>query len=215
MQILNEAFTEHDLNPFMVFSSGGKLLNYNREAEYLFSFVLPNKLYEVAVNYAPKSFGTRSSHVNLRYDRYTFCALLVGYFDDEKIGIKLYKEMTNIATSATKEDTTLTNLFALLELSKNSLFANKDLQIKESLDPTLPEMKLHVQNFLKLLNRIFTEYVNAKEIEIIVRLKIGQNLIVEGKSYPICNISIINHDVKIQNVNELYTLASAANVMVI
>jgi len=215
MQTLSETFLEYDLNPFMVFSSDGKLLNYNQEAEYLFSFVLPNKLYEVAVNYAPQSFGTRRSQVNLRYDRYTFCALLVGYLDDEKIGIKLYKEMTNVTKTVDKDDTTLINLFSLLELSKNSVFASKDVLITESLDPTIPEMKLHVENFLKLLNRIFSEYANTKEIEIMVRLKIGQNLVVDGKSYPICNVSIQNIDTNISNISILHSLATEANVMLI
>lgn len=215
MQLLSEAFLEYDLNPFIVFSCSGKLLHYNHEAEYLLSFVTPNKLYELAVNYAPKSFGTRRSQVHLRYDRYTFCALLVGYLDDEKIGLKLYKEMTNSVSNVSKHDATVTNLFALLELSKNSIFANKEVLITESLDPAIPEMKLHIQSFLKLLNRIFTEYVNSSEIEIRVRLKIGQNLVVDGKSYPICNVGVISHKVEIQNSNALHLLASEANVMVI
>jgi hypothetical protein len=172
-------------------------------------------LYQLAVNYAPKSFGTLRSQVYLRYDRYIFCALLVGYIDDEKIGLRLYKEMTNSSTNVSKGNITPTNLFALLELSKNSIFANKEVLITESLDPTIPEMKLHVESFLKLLNRIFTEYIDCKEIEIMVRLKIGQNLVVDGKSYPICNVSVINHKVNIVNTNALHSLAAEANVMVI
>ena len=215
MKTLNETFLEYDLNPFIVFSSSGKLLQYNHEAEYLLSFVSPHALYELAVNYAPKSFGTQRSQVNLRYDRYTFCALLVGYLDDKKIGVRLYKEMTNSSSNVSKGDVTVTNLFALLELSKNSIFANKEVLITESLDPTIPEMKLHVERFLKLLNRVFTEYVDCKEIEIMVRLKIGQNLVVDGKSYPICNVSIISHKVNIQNSNALHSLASEANIMLI
>ncbi len=215
MQSLSETFLEYDLNPFIIFSSSGKLLHYNHEAEYLLSFVTPNKLYELAVNYAPKSFGTRRSQVYLRYDRYTFCALLVGYLDDEKIGLKLYKEMTNSVSNVSKHDATVTNLFALLELSKNSIFANKEVLITESLDPTIPEMKLHIQSFLKLLNRVFTEYIDSSEIEIMVGLKIGQNLVVDGKSYSICNVSVISHKVDIQNSNALHLLASEANVMVI
>ncbi len=215
MQELNETFLEYDLNPFIIFSSSGKLLHYNYEAEYLLSFVTPSKLYDLAVNYAPKSFGTRVSQVHLRYDRYTFCALLVGYLDDEKIGIKLYKEMTNVSSNTEKDDTTVTSLFALLELAKNSIFANRSLLITELLDPTIPDMKLHVQNFLKLLNHIFLEYVDCEEIEIEVKIKIGQNMVVDGKSYPICNIIIRSNKINIQNSNPLQVLASEADVMLI
>ena len=215
MQTLNELFLEYDLNPFIVFSSSGKLVYYNQEAEYLLSFISPVKLYDLAVNHAPKSFGTQRTQVNIRYDRYIFCALLVGYLDEEKIGLKLYKEMTNTASNLSKQETTLTSLFALLELSKNSIFANKSVLISESLDPTIPEMKLHVESFLKLLNRVFTEYIDCKEIEIMVKLKIGQNLVVDGKSYPICNVTVNSHKMNIQNNEVLNALSSEANVMVI
>lgn len=215
MEALNKAFIEHDLNPFMVFGSNGKLLHYNQEAEYLLSFVSPNELYELAVNYAAKSFGFRSTHINLRFDRYSFCALLVGYLDDDNIGLKLYKEMIGNKVSAVKGDMSTANLFALLELSKNSVLANKGALISESLDPTIPEMKLHVEKFLKLLNNIFDQYSNSKEIEIRVSLKIGQNMLVEGNSYPICNITILDRQMTIKNHDALHALASEANVIVI
>ncbi len=215
MQELNEIFAEYDLNPFVIFNNQGKLLHYNQEAEYILSFVSPHKLYELAVNHAPKSFGTKRSQVHLRYDRYTFCALLVGYIDDEKIGIKLYKEMTSVSSEPIKGDTTTVNLFSLLQLSKNSVFASRDILITESLDPTVPEMKLQVEKFLKLLNNVFMQFVNNREIEIVVKLKIGQNMIVDGKSYPICNVRIKAISFNVQNNNLLYTLASEANVMLI
>jgi hypothetical protein len=215
MKNLIETFIEHDLNPFVVFNSSGKLIHYNDEAEYLLSFVSPNKLYELAINYAPKSFGVRRSQVHLRFDRYTFCALLVGYLDDEKIGLKLYKEMTNTSSDTSKTEATQINLYTLLQLSKNSVFANRDILVTESLDPTIPDMKLQVEKFLKLLNRLFLEYIECKEIEIMVRLKIGQNLIVDGKSYPICNISIKSDKNSIKDSNALHQLASEADVMVI
>ena len=141
--------------------------------------------------------------------------MLVGYLDDEEIGLRLYKEMTNSSSNVSKGDVTVTNLFALLELSKNSIFSNKRVLITESLDPTIPEMKLHVERFLKLLNRVFTEYVDCEEIEIMVKLKIGQNLIVDGKSYPICNVTVNNHQKNIRNSKALNRLSSEANVMVI
>ncbi len=215
MQTLIESFSEYDLNPFMIFSSEGKLLHYNQEGEYLFSFVSPKELYELAINYAPKSFGMRSSHINIRYDRYTFCALLVGYEDDERIALRLYKEMTNITHSFGKENLTLTNIFSLLELSKNSVLANKSVLISELYDPTIPQMKLHVEKFLKLLNKIFVEYTDAREIEIRVSLKIGKNILIEGKSYPVCNISISDRESKLKNSDIFHTLAREANVLVI
>jgi len=215
MQTLIESFSEFDLNPFMIFSCEGKLLHYNQEGEYLFSFVSPKDLYELALNYAPKSFGMRSSHINIRYDRYTFCALLVGYQDDERIALRLYKEMTNITNNFGKENLTLTNIFTLLELSKNSVLVNKGVLICELYDPTIPEMKLQVEKFLKLLNKIFAEYTDTKMIEIRVSLKIGKNILIEGKSYPVCNITISNRELSVKNGDIFYSLAKEANVLVI
>ncbi len=215
MQTLSETILEYDLNPFIVFGRDGKLIHYNREAEYLLSFVPSSSLYDLAINNASQNFGTKVSHVNLRYDRYSFCAILVGYLDEEKIGLKLYKEMINQDVNVAKGDSTIANIFTLLELSKNSVFANKDVLVSESLDPTIPEMKLHVKMFLKLLNRIFAEYADSKEVDICVSLKIGKTMIIKGKSYPICNVSISSNEVSLRNCNDLYTIASEANVIVI
>ncbi len=215
MQKLNEIFLEYDLNPFIVFNSNGKLIHYNREAEYLLSFVSSPVLYDLAINNASQNFGTKISHVNLRYDRYSFCAILVGYLDEDKIGLKLYKEMINQDISIAKGGSTITNIFTLLELSKNSVFTNKDILISESLDPTIPEMKLHVKIFLKLLNRIFAKYINCREVKICVNLKIGQTMIIDGKSYPICNVSILSTKTNVQNRDDLYAIAKEANVIVI
>ncbi len=215
MKELNEKFLEDDLNPFIIFDNNGKLLQYNLEAEHLLSFVSPKELYELAVNHASQSFGTRVSQINLRFDRYTFCALLVGYLDEKIIGIRLYKEMKNSALKIKKDNLTTINIFTLIQLSKNSILSNCKLQTSESFDPTIPEMKLNVEKFLKFLNRVFEEYITSKKINIKVSLKIGRNMLIEGKSYSLCNISIQDREINRQLNNTIHTLASEANVIVI
>ncbi len=215
MRELIELFSEHDLNPFMIFNSSGKLQHYNQSAEYLLSLVPPNDLYELAINNAPKSFGLNTTHVNLHFDRYTFCAILAGYIDEDKIGLKLYKEMINQDISTESDKATTTNLFTLLKLSKNSIFANKNIEILEYLDPTIPDIKLHVESFLKLLNYIFEEYKEVTKIEIKLSLKIGKTMMIGGRAYPICNISIFSRDMEIENSSKLHQLAYKANSVVI
>ncbi len=214
MKKLNEKFLEDDLNPFIIFNSNGKLLQYNLEAEYLLSFVSPKELYLLAVNHAPQSFGTRVSHINLRFDRYTFCALLVGYLDDEIIGVRLYKEMKNKTLNIKKDNLTVVNIFTLIQLSKNSVFSNK-VQTSETFDPTIPEMKLNVEKFLKLLNRVFEEYINSKKLDIRVSLKIGRNMLIEGKSYSLCNITMQDREANRELNDTIHTLANEANIIVI
>ncbi len=215
MRELNEKFLENDLNPFIIFSSNGKLLQYNLEAEYLLSFVSQKELYLLAVNHAPQGFGSKISQINLRYDRYTFCALLVSYICDDEIGIRLYREMKSSVLKIKEDNLTTVNIFALLQLSKNSVLSNSRLKIRESFDPTIPEMKLNVGKFLKLLNRVLQKYLNSKEIEIRVSLKIGRNILIDGKAYSLCNIAILCRETNIQNSDILHTLANEASVMVI
>ncbi len=215
MQKLNEKFLEDDLNPFIIFNSSGKLLQYNLEAEYLLSFVSPKELYELAVNHASQSFGTKVSQISLRFDRYAFCALLVGYLDDDIIGIRLYKEMKNSTLKIKKDNLTIVNIFTLIQLSKNSVLSNNKQKTSESFDPTIPEMKLNVEKFLKLLNRVFEEYLNSKEMDIRVSLKIGRNMLIEGKSYSLCNITIQDGEPNRQLNDTIHTLANEANVIVI
>ena len=212
MEAFYEEMMEHDINPFMMFDSGGKLSKYNKEAEYLLSYVSSREIYDLAVSNAALSYGFKRSFVTLHYERNIFYAILVGYLDEEKLGIKLYKEVSDSAKHKLDTKKTEVNIFTLLHLSRNSVLSQSDVMINELYDPSIPDIKLGVEKFLNLLNHILREYVEAKELSIKVFLKIGETMLLEGKKYPICSIKFQSYDTHIKDASSHYSKAKEAGV---
>ena len=82
---------EHDYNPFILFSTSGELKYSNNSAELLLSYVSPKNFHDLALSYAPMSFGYKTTFITLEYDKFSFYGITVGYEDEEVIGIKLYQ----------------------------------------------------------------------------------------------------------------------------
>lgn len=212
MQIFCEELIEHDLNPFMMFNSAGKLDYYNKEAEFLLSYVSSREIYDLAISNAPLSFGFKRSFVSLHYERNIFYAILVGYLDEDKLGIKLYKEVSDSAKLDINEKKTQINLFTILNLSRNSTLSQSNVTITELYDPSIPDIKLNVEKFLNLLNHAFRCYHEAKELSLKVFLKIGETMLLEGKKYPICSIKFQSFDTKTKDSSLLFIRAKEAGV---
>jgi len=212
MQEFYEELMEHDINPFMMFDSAGKLSKYNKEAEFLLSYVSSREIYDLAVSNAALSYGFKRSFVSLHYERNVFYAILVGYLDEEKIGIKLYKEVSDSAKHTIDTKKTEVNIFTLLNLSRNSTLSQSSVMINELYDPSIPDIKLNVEKFLNLLNTILREYETAEELSIKVFLKIGETMVLEGKKYPICSIKFQSYDTRIKDTSVLFSKSKEAGV---
>jgi hypothetical protein len=212
MKEFHEELIEYDLNPFMMFTSDGKLTYYNKEAEFLLSYVSNRQIYELAVANAPISFGFKRTFTSLHYERNVFYAILVGYLDEDKIGIKLYKEVCDSIQIERHEKMTEVNIFTLINLSRSTVLSQSKVSITELYDPSLPDVRLDVEKFLKLMNLILKGYKDANELNIKVFLKIGETIIVKEKKYPICAIKFQSYDTLVQNDTQLYINAKDAGV---
>jgi hypothetical protein len=212
MKEFHEELIEYDLNPFMMFTSDGKLTYYNKEAEFLLSYVSNREIYELAMANAPISFGFKRTFTSLHYERNVFYAILVGYLDEDKVGIKLYKEVCDSIQIERKEKMTEVNIFTLINLSRSTVLSQSGVVITELYDPSLPDMRLDVEKFLKLMNFILKGYKSARELNIKVFLKIGETIVVKGKKYPICAIKFQSYDTDTPEDTQLYTKAKDAGV---
>jgi hypothetical protein len=212
MEMFFKELIEHDLNPFMMFDSSGRLIQYNKEAEFLLSYVSSREIYDLAVSNAPLSYGFKRSFVSLHFERNTFYAILVGYLDEEKVGIKLYKEVCDSAKYEMASALTQVNIFTILNLSKNSTLSKSNVVINELYDPSLPDVKLDVEKFLNLVNHLFREYHDAKELSIKVFLKIGETMVLDGKKYPICSVKFQSYDKILKETAPLFSKAKEAGV---
>ncbi len=191
MDINFEAFVEWDNSPFILFNNSGKILYLNNAAEILFGYVSKKELYDIAVSYAPQSFGYKTTSLTLNYDSFIFHAITIGYENEEQISIRLYNTPRVKPTRKLETDKfIMTDINILLE-ANIALFKTKNPNpLKLLTDQDLPPFKLDQNNFSKLLRKVLNAFRSSDSIDISLKLLIGQHVIIEDKKEPLIQLSI-------------------------
>jgi len=189
-----EELIENDLNPFILFNSNGKMKNFNKEAEFLFNFVTPKELFDLAVSYASTSFGFNREFITVKYDKQSFYAILVGYINEEEIALRLYKEVSIQEPIKIDNSFQETNIFTLIELSKSTTLINSNLKIEEIYDVSIPELKLNINQFLVSMNSIFEQLSSLDKITLKVFIKTGEYEIIDKKKFNLINIEFTSNE---------------------
>jgi len=206
---------ENDINPFMIFDNSGRLKEFNKKAEFLFNEISPKKLYSLAIQYAPHSFGFSQKFIHLTYGKINYYAILVGYIDENQIAIKLYKESCRELELIKIKNIKLTNLFSLIEISKSTTLS-RNIKLEEVSDVSIPEIKIDINQFLLTLNNCFSLFQNAKYLKIKVSIEIGEYELIKNKKYQIISIEFIGDNmISIDNKLELQALNAHINIFLL
>ncbi len=186
-----QAFIDWDNSPFILFDHRGKILYLNNSAEILFGYVSKKELYDLALAYAPQSFGYRTTTLTLNYDTFHFYAITVGYENEEQISIRLYNApRTKSAASIDRDKFSSTDINLLLE-ANIALFKTKNKNSLQLLtDPDLPTLKIDQNRFSKLLRKTLDAYRASDSIRITLKLLVGEHIIIEDKKTPIAQLAI-------------------------
>jgi hypothetical protein len=184
-----EAWSEHDYNPFIVFSDDGRIKSLNQEAQYLLGEVENKKIFELTHTYASQTYGFKTTAVDISFGSYKFYAITVGYLDEKQIGIKLYKLAAKKFTNIENQGESV-NLYALLDLCISASSTRIRAEFTKEFDPTFPDIKLQINNFTKLLDKIYQSHSNATFIHTKLALVTGEHIKQNGKKYPIFSITI-------------------------
>ena len=191
MDINFEAFVDWDNSPFILFNNSGKIIYLNNAAEILFGYVSKKELYDIAVSYAPQSFGYKTTSLTLNYDSFMFHAVTIGYENEEQISIRLYN--TPRAKPRKKLETDkfiVTDINILLE-ANIALFQTKNANpLKLLTDQDLPPFKLDQNNFSKLLRKVLNAFRASDSIDISLKLLIGQHVIIEDEKKPLIQLCV-------------------------
>ena len=204
-----QSWIEYDYNPFILFSSSGKIISLNAEAQFLLGSADPNELFELAKTYASVSFGFKTSFVELEYGRYKFFGITVGYEDEEQIGIKFYQS-PSLKLDAKKPEGKLTNIYTVIDLCISSNSINSDTRYKKEYDPTIPDVIINSNAIIKLLNAIYGYFKDNEVVTTKVFYRIGEHIKFDEKKYSIFSIAIAaqNSDetqkVKLKQLAEQY-----------
>lgn len=200
-----ENWVELDLNPIISFSSQGKILFSNQEAQFLLSRISQKEIFDLALRYAPNSFGFQTSYIDLPLKNYLFYAITVGYEDEDEIHVKLYKStFVKRKKKLSSKNATLTNIFTLVDLTISTKKTKSDVKFIKNYDPSIPELKLVAPEFLKLLNSVYDSVDNATMVTTSVKLKTGEYIRIDEKKYSLITVEVTSDGdfYKFNNVNQ-------------
>ncbi len=206
-----EKFIEYDYNPFVLFNKNGKIKSVNQEAQYLLGAVSATELYHLALSYASGSYGFKTTFLNLEYGRYKFFAVCVGYENDEEIGIRLYRYPELKLESIEECDADFVNIYALIDLCISANATKSKVGFKKEIDPTLPEIKLNAERFIKLLTQAFERFSSSKEITIKLHINIGEYIKIADRKFTLFAIEIIGDSFDRYDLAQIKELAKSIN----
>lgn len=205
-----QQWLEYDYNPFVLFSSSGKILSLNAEAQFLICVASSHDLFELATAYANVSFGFKTTFLELEFGRYKFFALTVGYENEEEIGIKLYQS-PSFKLNNPKPVGELTNIYTLVDLCISTNSISSSIKYTKEFDPTIPEIIINTNKFIKLLNKIYSCFEDNDKINTKIFYRVGEHIKFENKKYSIFSIEIEAENLNQQKADELEVIASSTN----
>jgi hypothetical protein len=213
MDINFESFIEWDNSPFILFNNQGKIIYLNNAAEILFGYASKKELYDIALSYAPQSFGYKTTTLSLAYDSFMFYAITVGYENEDQLSLRLYNTPRLKPTRKLETDKLIiTDINILLE-ANIALFKTKNTNKLSLLaDQDLPAFKIDQNNFSKLLRKTLDAFRSSDSIDITLKLLIGQHVIIENKKEAIVQLSIEANGRYADADEEVRTLASQSQI---
>lgn len=200
-----QQWIEYDYNPFVLFNSNGKIISLNSEAQFLLGAISTEELFNLATTYANVSFGFKTTFVELDFSRYKFFAITVGYENDEEIGIKLY-QMPSFKLTKPKLEGEVTNIYTLVDLCISTHSINSNIIFEKDFDPTIPEIIIDSNNFIKILNKVYSCYENNEKILTKIFYRVGEHVKFEDKKYSIFSIEVSSKNLNEEKMNELKVL---------
>lgn len=188
-----EEWVELDLNPVISFSSLGKLTYSNHEAQFLLSRIKQKELFDLALKYAPKTYGVETTYIDLSIKNYSFYAITVKYENEEEIHMKLYKSaMVKRDSKLSTKNTNITNIFTLVDLAISTKKIKSTTRYIKNYDPSIPEFKINAGEFIKVLNLIYDNFSDSEMLTTSVILKIGEYIRIEGEKHSIISVEVLS-----------------------
>ena len=207
----DQQWIEYDYNPFILFNSNGKVASLNSEAQFLLGSIDAKSIYELATTYASSSFGFNTTFLDLEYGRYRFFGITVGYESEEQIGIRLY-QVPSYKFSKPKEQGELVNIYNIVDLCISSNSIGNDIKFVRDFDPTLPEIRLQTDLFIKMLNKIIQSMSDNETVFFKIYFRIGEHVRFDGVKYSLFSLEIKSDKINPKLKGEISTLAAENNL---
>ncbi len=210
---IEQKWLEYDYNPYILFSSEGKVKSLNSEAQFLINSNNSKELFDLATTYANVTFGFKTTFIDLEFGRYKFFGLTVGYENETEIGIKLY-QLPLFKLTEKKPIGELTNIFTLIDLCVSTNSISSSIIFTKEFDPTIPEIIIDTNCFIKILNKIYSCFINNTKIHTKVYYRIGEHVKFDNKKYSLFSIEISAQNINQQKKVELQTMVKNSEIFV-
>ncbi len=206
-----QQWIEYDYNPFILYDQAGRVVSLNSEAQFLLGAVNKSVLFEIASTYASASFGFKTTFLDLEFGRYKFFAITVGYENEEEIGIRFYQQPTFKFTKP-KPTGDLVNVYTLIDLCISTNSISSSIKFKKEFDPTIPEIRLHADLFIKLLNKVYSAMKDNENIMTKLYFRVGEHIKYDGVKYTFFSIEIKSDTMNKKYISEIEMLADDNNL---
>lgn len=201
-------FLENDANPFILFTNTGKIKYINNSAEVLMGSCTPKEIFEIALRYAPNSFGSKKSILDLSFSSFRFYGFNVLYEDEEYIGIHLYnKAVEKVDKEIVMDGYIPTDINMLLQANIELFNTSYEGRLNLLTDYDIPEFQIHQNNFSLLLRNLFAQFIDSKRLEVNVKIKLGERVVIKDKKYAIIILNLTSETRHNSKDNELKKLA--------
>ena len=208
-----QQWLEYDYNPFVLFNSSGKIISLNSEAQFLLGAVNSYELFELSLSYSSVSFGFKTTFLELEFGRYKFFGLTVGYETEDEIGIKLY-QTPSFNINNPKPTGELTNIYTLVDLCISTNSINSKITFFKEFDPTIPEIIINSNEFIKLLNKIYACFLENKEVITRIYYRVGEHIKFEEKKYSLFSIEVQAENKSSKKIDDLKVFAESSNFFI-
>lgn len=208
-----QQWLEYDYNPFILFSSDAKIISLNAEAQFLLGAAKTSELFELASSYANITYGFKTTFLELEFGRFKFFGLTVGYETEDEIGIKLY-QAPSFKIDKPKPTGELTNIYTLVDLCISTNSINSNIIFLKEFDPTIPEIIINSNEFIKILNKIYLCFSDNKEVYTKIFFRVGEHIKFEDKKYSLFSISVSADNKSNKRLEELNTAVKNSNFFI-
>ena len=185
-----EYFINCDTNPFIIFNNSGRIIYLNSIAEVLMGYISNKELYHITSSYAPSTYGSKNTTIELKYGSFLFHAINVSYQNEEHIAIRLYNKpviIQNISKDSLRESDINVILEANLSLFK---IYNSTTKIELFTDIGMPKFKLDQNQLSKLIRDSLDAFKDNKKISISLNILIGEFMMIENQKYKVLQIKL-------------------------
>jgi len=209
----DQQWIEFDYNPFILFDNSTRVVSLNSEAQFLLGSVDAKSIYELATTYASGSYGFKTTFLDLEYGRYHFFGITVGYETEEHIGIRLYQTPSYKFTKP-KEQGDLVYIYNLVDLCISSNSIGNSIKFIRDFDPTLPELRLQTDPFIKMVNKIIQSMKENEAIYFKIYFRVGEHVKYEGVKYSLFSLEIKAENIQSKMKSEIESFAKDNNLFV-